>query len=1048
MLEINLLGKFDIRLDGQAVEISSRPAQSLLAYLLLKPGTVHRREKLAGLLWPDATETNARGYLRQALWRVRKALQNGSEEFILADDLTIAFNAQSDFRLDVAGLEKEVRATASTEALTQSVACYQGELLPGFYEEWAVLERGRLQAVYEAKMKQVLERLAVEQRWPDLLEWAERWIALGHAPEPAYRALMLAHHSLGDRASMAAAYQRCEETLRRELNVAPSESTRALFARLSSSAPRGSELKETAPAEPETASALIDRKRRFARVVPAALPRQLTSFVGREREIAAVKALLDDPASRLVTLTGVGGCGKTRLSLQVSQALAPRYPHGVWFVELATLTDPALVPQRVATTLGLLDEPGRPILMTLTSHLRAKTSLVILDNCEHLIDASAALVETLLRACPNLHIVASSRETLGIPGEMIFRVPSLSVPDAQPALSAEALVPYEAVQLFVDRATSALPGFTLTDDNAAAIAQICRRLDGIPLAIELAAARVRMLSVQQIASRLTDRFRLLTGGSRTVLPRQQTLRATMDWSYNLLPAAERQLFDRLSVFACGWTLEAAETVCELASADSSPAPLEVLELLTQLVNKSLVSVEPSSGGATRYRLLETLRQYVREKLFDTGAGAEVRSQHLAYFLALAKRAEPALTGPDQIAWLNRLEEEFDNLRAALEWALESNVPAGLELVTAVGRFWDAHDYSREGSLWLKRLLEQPEAGEQPDAQARAWNTLSMLYVTQGEFSQAQAAAETGQALCHAQGDTLGEAFSHMLLGEVASMQGDIVLANRLLNESLDAYQALGNRLGQADALTWLSTIDHRDTHRSRALLEASLAITQELGHLAGIASNLASLAQQVYWEGDYVQPLPWLEEAMRLQRQLGSKSGMAWVLELRGNLALRQGNYEQAQSYFAESLALSEAAGQRNYWPLANQALIAVRQGAAEQAQALYADVIRRFQEGQIQHGLIYCVEGLITLAAARNQPERAARLLGWADTMRNAIGDARPPGEQIGLEQDLAAARVQLPASFFAENYAAGQTLTMDEAVALALAPVAQTQLAASLAQ
>ncbi len=530
MLELRLLGQFDLRLDNRPIDLPSRPAQSLLAYLALKPGTAYRRERLAGLLWPDATEANARRYLRQALWRIRKALEPAQHDFFIADDLTIAFDAAADFELDVALLEQDVSATTTTADLLRSVEVYRGELLPGFYAEWVSPERERLQALYERKLTLLLDRLVVEQRWPVVIDWAERWIALGNVPEPAYRVLMRAYAAGGDRASMSAAYQRCVEALRRELDVEPSDTTRTLYEQLS-----------------RNGSATGNGRLPIEIKPPATnnLPRQLTTFVGREREIVEVKRLLQTTTSRLVTLTGSGGCGKTRLALHVGQELLADYPQGVWLIELAPVSDPALVPQTAVTALGLREESGRPLMTTLLDYLRGRKTLLLLDNCEHLVAASAQLVETLLHACPDLTILASSREQLGITGEAAFRVPSLAIPDLRQLPPVETLMHYEAVQLFVDRARLALPEFAVTAENAGVIAQICHRLDGIPLAIELAAARVNVASVDQIAARLGNAFRLLTGGSRTALPRQQTLRAMMDWSYNLLSEPERTLLRRL-----------------------------------------------------------------------------------------------------------------------------------------------------------------------------------------------------------------------------------------------------------------------------------------------------------------------------------------------------------------------------------------------------------------------------------------------------------------------------------------------------------------------
>ncbi len=446
---------------------------------------------------------------------------------------------------------------------------------------------------------------------------------------------------------------------------------------------------------------------------PNNLPHQLTSFIGREKEIEQLDALLG--RSRLVTLTGSGGCGKTRLALHVAAELLEAYPDGVWLVELAALSDPALVPQSVASVFGLKEEPGRPILQTLGDYLRSRRLLLALDNCEHLRSACAELAGSLLRQCSQVRILASSREGLGIAGEQIYRVPSLSLPDPHGSESVESLLASEAARLFLDRALLQRADFTLTGKSAGALAQICCRLDGIPLAIELAAARVRSLSVGEIRAGLDDRFRLLTGGSRTALPRQRTLRSLLDWSSDLLTGAEQALLQRVSVFASGWTLAAAEEVCsdcglriaDCGLGDGTPEPghsairppasrvpaqsaieeWKILDLLTSLCDKSLVVAEQRQG-ATRYRLLETVRQYARDRLLEGGDGATWRERHLAHYLALAEEFEPQLRGPEQTEWLERQEAEHDNERAALQLGLESEdgADAGLRLAGALAWF--------------------------------------------------------------------------------------------------------------------------------------------------------------------------------------------------------------------------------------------------------------------------------------------------------------------------------------------------------------------------
>jgi non-specific serine/threonine protein kinase len=422
------------------------------------------------------------------------------------------------------------------------------------------------------------------------------------------------------------------------------------------------------------------------------LPAQLTSFVGRSREIAEIRRLL--PTTRLLTLTGAGGCGKTRVALQVGAELLDDFADGVWVVDLGPLSEPNLITHTVAATLGLRGGPNRTLAEAIADYFRARQVLLLLDNCEHLIAECAQLVEPLLRVAPGLKVLATSREGLAVAGETVWRVPSMSVPSPSESATPEVLLQHEAVRLLLARANAVAP-FTVTDADAATLAEICRRLDGIPLAIELAAARLSVLSLDQINVRLKDRFRLLTGGSRTAVARQRTLEATIDWSYDLLSESERTLLCRLSVFPGGWTLEAAEEVCAGNGLDKE----SILDLLSNLVDKSLVNVEDDAGGERRYRCLETVRQYGRERLVRSCDAERVRNRHLDFFLALAKRAEPQLTRENQALWLNRLQSDYGNLRSALEWGLEApgRGNTGLELASALGWFWIRRGYLAEGT---------------------------------------------------------------------------------------------------------------------------------------------------------------------------------------------------------------------------------------------------------------------------------------------------------------------------------------------------------------
>src|SRR6266540_6489604 len=462
---------------------------------------------------------------------------------------------------------------------------------------------------------------------------------------------------------------------------------------------------------------------------PHNLPVQLTSFVGREREMAETKQLISN--ARLLTLIGPGGTGKTRLALQVAQDVLSSFTDGVWLAELAPLADPSLIPQTLAAIFGLRELPNMSLTSIVTDYLRAKELLLILDNCEHLVEACAQLSENLLRNCPRLKIIASSSEALGIAGEMVYRVPSLSLPD--PAqVTPGSVMESESARLFVERAAAAQSKFSLTNQNASSIAQICHRLDGIPLALELAAARTAAFSSEEIATRLGDRFKLLTGGSRTALPRQQTLRALIDWSYDLLSHEEQALLRQLSVFAGGWSFEAAEAIC---------SDLDVLSLMTQLVNKSLVMADEQENS-TRYRLLETIRQYARDKLLEAGESEKVRNRHLDFFLKFAEEAETYMNGPQEMEWRALLDTEYDNLRTAFEWAMGNDMEKVLRLGGALHLFWERHGYEVEGRRLMNEVLarlktipamEGEAAREQITYRAKALIALGLLGFGQGDI---------------------------------------------------------------------------------------------------------------------------------------------------------------------------------------------------------------------------------------------------------------------------------------------------------------------------
>ncbi|MGH2404203.1 MAG: tetratricopeptide repeat protein [bacterium] len=732
--------------------------------------------------------------------------------------------------------------------------------------------------------------------------------------------------------------------------------------------------------------------------LPNNLPRYLTSFIGREREIADVKRWLTN--TRLLMLTGSGGCGKTRLALQVGADLVDGFRDGVWLVELAPISDPVLVPQTVASTLHIREEPGRPLLVTLTEHLGRKQMLLLLDNCEHVVEACAHLAERMLRACPHLRILATSREPLAIPGETTWRVPSLSAPDPLRLPPPESLTQYEAVRLFVERAVAARPDFTVTERNAPAVAQVCHQLDGIPLAIELAAARVKVLPVNQIADRLNDHFRLLTGGGRTSLPHHQTLEAAMDWSYDLLPAQERTVLCRLSVFAGGWTLEVAEAVC----AGDGVEPSMILDLLAQLVDKSLVMARVHEGPVEgRYWLQEPVRQYAARKLREAGEEETAIRRHWEYFVDLVEHS--SLRGPDQASWTDRLTVERDNLRAALERSKkrEGGADATLRLAASLWWFWFTQGTLTEGRAWLETALAVPGATT-PAARAAA------LYGA----------------------------------GAIAWNQGDLTRAAELAGEALDLCRELDDRIGVIYSLSILSIVRmfQGEYARTTAMAEEALVLCRELGYHWETATVLGVLGWAAQYQGEFERAEALCTESLGIFRSIGDRWGAATVLSHLGNVTWRQGRHARARELLEESIGLARDLGHRSQLAISlhEMARLVHAQGDADQAAILEIEALALRKDQGEMWGIAECLEGLAAAAQARGSSERAVRLLGAAAALRDAIGVPLPAADLPIRDGVLAAAQTALGGERFVEAMSQGRATMLAQVLEDALGARAQS--------
>jgi predicted ATPase/class 3 adenylate cyclase len=734
---------------------------------------------------------------------------------------------------------------------------------------------------------------------------------------------------------------------------------------------------------------------RSLEATPNNLPQQLTSFIGREHEVTEATELLK--TARLLTLVGMGGLGKTRLSLQIAADMMDAYPDGVWFVDLAPIRDASLVPSVTAQVLGLQEEPGRPLTQTLCAHLKQRKTFLILDNCEHLVSPCATLANALLRAAPDVRIIATTREALRVPGEQTYPVLPLAVPDR--TASVETLSRSEAVQLFMDRAQLQKPGFTLSEKEAPAVAELCARLEGIPLAMELAAARMRSLSIQEINKRLSDRYKLLTGGGRVLLERQQTLRALVAWSYDMLQESEQIFFDRLGVFVGGFELEAAEAVC-----GAEPlTPEDILDLLTSLVDKSLVMVEEGESGS-RYRMLETLREYASECLVKRGELAATAARHCDHFLLLAKAGNPGLQGPKQAEWTRRLEVELDNLRAAITLALEGGVDPilAVKFEVALMGFRILRGYSTEGRKNVRAALSLPAVQASDIAHAHA------LYV----------------------GATL------------ADSQGNHAEALRMLEACLVLRRGLVNLFDIAATLSTLSLVRLHagDASSARDSEKEALQIFRQIGDRVGEAIGLLHLGEICAYVADDTAARQHLEQCLKIARDVDSRELEAECERMLGELALEVGDLPAARARFAQSLEVCREAGDKRneataLWCVGKADLAG---GDTDSARVNLGQALRAFRAFEMNTELISCLEDHARLLQSVGTADDAVRLYAAAAAFRDRFTLSRPPRREQRWRENAAAAREIAGDAAFDAAWLEGQGWTLIEASERALASTA----------
>lgn len=766
------------------------------------------------------------------------------------------------------------------------------------------------------------------------------------------------------------------------------------------------------------------------------LPRRLTTFIGRRRELTEIEDLLRERA--LVSIAGVGGSGKTRLALEVAQRRVTQHRDGVWFVELASIASPAHVPDAVMTALGLKEQPSKTAIETLVDHVENKHLLLVLDNCEHVLDAARDLSTRLLDRCPDARILATSREILGIDGEAIHVVPTLSTPAAGEGSSLDVMRSSEAVELFVDRARAIDPGFTLTGDNAATIAEICRRLDGIPLALELAAARTRVLSVDEISSRLDQRFKILDRGTPSALPRHRTLRGLIEWSYELLDEREQMIFRRLAVFGGGWTLEAAEAVC----AGDELEGWECLDLLTCLIEKSLVErVEDPDrhGGRSRYRMLETVKEYAAERLSDAGEAEAARERHREYFLWLSRKADRNLDGPDQKAWLLRLTADDENLRLALEYA--ERAPAaecGLMIAGSLLQYWGLRGQYTAGRAACARILAHPAANVATRERACALDTAGVLAWMQGDSASARSHHERSLEDFDRIGERPGVARALNCLADVARSMGDYRTARTRHEESLSIARELGNRRRMIAALVGLGNValEQHDYASSKTFNEEALSMLRDIGDRWGMAVALMNLGNVASCRGDRAKARECYDESLGIHRDLGNRAGTMLVLLNLGHLILDQGDERATIDAFTQALAIARELGDRRCEAAALEGLAATAAHAGDlrTAETYYGQGLT-IQREIGAAGSVARVLGSIGVVAARlDQPVRAARLLGAAKAHTEALEAESVDDAKGETEEAAKRARAALCDEPFEREWTAGSAMTVEEAIAYAL--------------
>lgn len=1011
-----LLGAFRLERNQQRIHLPTRKIESLLAYLLLNPG-VHTRETLATLFWGDFSDTKARASLRKALALLRKTI---APEVLLTSRETVQINADFSLWVDVTQFEKQALGfltDLSAQEIPDSLNLYQSDLLSEFHDDWIQSLREHYRALYLDVLHRIVECARGQSEYESAILYAQKILVTDLANERAYQHLMFCYITLGDRRKALEQYEACRRALRDELDVTPTSQTVALYNWIRQS-----------DSEPSSLTSRLTN-----------LPIPLSSFVGRSRELAAIKGLVTK--QRLVTLTGAGGSGKTRLAVHAATDLIDSFKDGVWWVDLAPLRNASLVPSAVANTLGLSAQADQSLVGTLVHFLHTKQVLLVLDNCEHLIDACAQLSEHLLTACSSLKLLCTSRESLGLAGEQIWHVPTLSLPGLQSESLTDLLMQYEAIRLFVERASAVKTGFTLTEQNALVAVQICQQLDGIPLAIELAAARVKTMSVGEIAARLNDRFHLLTAENRTSQERHRTLRAAIDWSYDLLTDDERLLFCRLSVFTGGWTLAAAESVCSGEGIEKNA----ILNLLTRLVDKSLVD----HTDAQRYRMLETMRQYGNEKLTQTGAWDRGIRQHLDYYLNMAIIANEKIRGHDQLSWLNWFKAEEGNLATAMESGLGSSadLQKGCELICAVCWNWAVVGDFVIMRHWLETALSR--SAHLGRTRARAKTLFSAgYYSVQGlnwlEPSQARSMIEESLGMWRDFGPGFTLECAQCLLG-LGWIQKSIFHDDDgydLINQAIATFREYGNIWWHAWALNLLGSLfveDSRDPQEIHQFLEEEFAIWKQTGDQCGSALPLFDLGTLALERRDLLEARGYFLKSLKRHRQFGSKGLIFQSINYLADITRGLKQYDESEAYYHEIVPLARALLYDAWLSGIYRGLgfVALHRRKDQQAEQWFHQALMVAREYDSKRDSLLCIACFASLAAFRHGTILALRLFAAFFTQLEAFHSQSrlkkqilEPIDQMEIDESLALCRSQVEQGVFEQVWMDGQSLTFDQVI------------------